>query len=284
MTLIKKISIAALLLLVIGTAGSLLTVKSAMTSSEVDEKKTIEDTFSKIEVKSNNSRIEMIPTEGAVATAELTGKASKGHKISLDAEVKGDTLYVELIDKQRMIFSMDFFTSIQLRVYVPKKEYDSIQLKSNNGRIMAADLDVKELGATTDNGRVELNHINGTNIQARSSNGRIELQQIDAKTVEVDTNNGSLLLDSVYGHIIGSSDNGKITMVNDHINQPMEFDTDNGRIEIETKKKPADVRFEARTSNGKITLFDQSYRKDAVVGDGKNVIKLRSQNGSITVK
>ncbi|RST71855.1 hypothetical protein D4T97_018285 [Siminovitchia acidinfaciens] len=283
MTLIKKISIVALLLLVIGTVGSLLTVKSAMKSIEVEEERTINDQFTNIQVKTNNSRVEIIPTEASVTTVELTGKVSKNHKLTFETDVKGGTLYVDLKDRHRMLFSMDFFTSIQLKVHVPKEQYGSIQIKSNNGRILAEELDVKDLHADTDNGRIELKNIKGSTVKARSSNGRIELRRIDTDSVDAETDNGSIFLNEVYGNITGSSDNGKITMENDHIDQLMEFETDNGRIEIQTKKEPADVTFHGRTSNGKVTIFDQTYSKEFEVGDGKNLIKLKSQNGSITV-
>lgn len=283
MTLIKKISIGALLLLVVGTVGSLLTVKSAMKSIEMEEERTVNDQFASIQVKTNNSRVEIIPTEGSDTTAELTGKVSKSHELAFDAYVKGNTLYVDLIDKHRTLFSMDFFTSIQLKVYVPKKQYDSIQIKSNNGRIMAGEVDVKELDADTDNGRIELRNIKGSAVKARSSNGRIEMKQIDADSVGAETNNGRIVLNGVYGHITASSDNGRIEMKNDHIDQPMELDTDNGRIEIQTNKEPADVTFEGRVSNGKITIFGETYKKDMEAGNGKNLIKLKSQNGSINI-
>lgn len=283
MTLIKKVSIAALVLLVIGTVGSVLTFKSAMKSIEVEEEKTINDQYSNIQVKTNNSRVEIIPTEESITTVELIGKVPKSHKLTFETNVKGDTLYVDLKDKQRTLFSMNFFTSIQLKVHVPSKKYGAVEIKSNNGRIVAEEIDAKELQADTDNGRIELRKIKGSTVKARSSNGRIELTKIDVDSVDVETDNGSLLLNDVYGNIIGSSDNGKIVMENEHIDQPMEFDTDNGRIDIQTKKEPVDVTFLGRTSNGKVMIFDKEYSKDFEVGGGKNQIKLKSQNGRITV-
>ena len=115
----------------------------------------------------------------------------------------------------------------------------------------------------TDNGRIELNQIEASKIHVKSDNGRIDIQQVN-------------------GEIIGKTDNGGITLLTDHLDQSIDLSTDNGRIEIQTLNEPTNATIDADTDNGKIILFGKE-KKQMTFGDGEHTIKLKSDNGRITI-
>ncbi|MFK4996644.1 DUF4097 family beta strand repeat-containing protein [Bacillus sp. N9] len=169
-----------------------------------------------------------------------------------------------------------------MTVYVPEQLYDTIYTKNNNGRIEAEKLNAKEIQMETDNGRIHLTDVKASNVTTKTDNGRTELKNIVADTISVKAANGRVILDNVEGDLVGKTNNGSITMITKQLNHPIELVTDNGKIKIETEKEPENATLNADVANGKVRIYGHSD-KHIVFGNGKNLIQLRTHNGSITV-
>lgn len=89
-------------------------------------------------------------------------------------------------------------------------------------------------------------------------------------------------MDNVEGEIRGSTDNGRILLLTNKINWPIDLSTDNGSIEIKTKSEPTNATINAEVGNGKITIFGEET-KLKTFGKGESLIKLQTDNGRITV-
>ncbi|MBS4179076.1 DUF4097 family beta strand repeat-containing protein [Lederbergia citrea] len=280
---IKQISMVALFLLIVGTVGSILTFKTMTQSKQVSEEKAITEDYTKIDVKTNNAKIEILPSNNSTTTVELSGKVANNLKYSFTADVEGNTLSVKLTDKLGKLFKFDFFTtSLSLKVFVPEKQYDSIQIISNNGRIIGENLHAQDIIAETDNGRIELNNIKGSTVTTEADNGVVHLKNVVASTVAVEVDNGKILLDDIDGELSGRANNGSITLITNHLDRPINFDTDNGKIRIETKNEPTNATIDVGVDNGKVSIFGKSNR-NVIFGNGEHQIKLKTNNGSITV-
>ena len=242
-----------------------IVLKSGLFFSDTARKKVIEDpSFSKIDVSTSNAIIEIIPTKNNKTVVEYSGKDGMGKNYRFDVKEKGGTLVVELKKKGWSFFNFNFSRqALRLTVEVPDKHYSLIQAKSDNGKIRAENLQTDELVLQTDNGRIELNHIEASKIHVKSDNGRIDLQQVN-------------------GEIIGKTDNGGITLLTDHLDQSIDLSTDNGRIEIQTLNEPTNATIDADTDNGKISVFGKE-NKQMTFGNGEHTIKLKSDNGRITI-
>ncbi|MFX3672845.1 MAG: DUF4097 family beta strand repeat-containing protein [Paenisporosarcina sp.] len=244
--------------------GITFTLKTVDVFAKNDNKIVIEDsTYTDIEVLTNNTSIEIVPTESSVATVEYSGDTNKKSTFTLDANVKGETLYVNFKEKRRFFwFGFGSFNST-LTINVPEKQYESIQVESDNGRISVEDVKAEDVVLETEN-------------------GQILLKKIEANSVYVKTDNGKVIFEHVKGKIKGITDNGRIIMTTKKLDQPIELATDNGSIEIKTEFEPTNATIEAKTDNGRITIFGvedtfASYSK------GENLIKLRTDNGRITI-
>lgn len=258
----KTIALLSLLLLVAGGILLIFTVNNVFDNTNT--KQVIEDaSFSNIEVLTNNASVEIVPSKSSDATVEYSG-ASKKAKFTFDVNVKRDTLTIELKEKRRFIFWFGFHhKDLKLTVSLPEEQYDRIEVESDNGRIMAENIQVNTMDLETDN-------------------GQIHLRNTQTETVHVDTDNGKVILEDVTGEINGSSDNGRITMTTKTLDQPIDLETDNGSIEIVTQSEPTNATVETKTDNGKVSIFGAGNNR-AIYGEGKYLIRLQTDNGGITV-
>ncbi|WP_342510156.1 DUF4097 family beta strand repeat-containing protein [Sporosarcina sp. FSL K6-2383] len=260
----NKLFIALVLVLVVAGGISFL-FKQVNAFEKSDSKKVIDDlSFSNITISTDNAAVEIVPTTDSVATVEYTGKTKKNKKFIFEADVKGDTLSIQFKEKRKGFTQFGFSSlDLTLTVQLPKKQYERLQVETDNGRIIADQLQAQDIKLDTDN-------------------GRIELKQVTAKTVDVKTDNGKILLEDIEGKIKAKTDNGQVTLITNSLDQSIDLETDNGRIEIQTETEPTNAIIDAKTDNGQVELFGQE-NKHVTFGKGENLIKLRTDNGRITV-
>jgi DUF4097 and DUF4098 domain-containing protein YvlB len=280
--MIKKISIIALALLLIGFIGSLFTFKSIFAAKEPTEKiVTIQKGFDAIEIDSDGARVEVQPANITEARVELTGAFSND---KLDAAVEKSTLKIEVGNKRKKLFSFDFTAALlTLKVLVPEKEYEALQIESSNGRVQLTGITAKDILTRTDNGNISMQDVKTSTITAGAGNGRIELNGVSADKVSIWAANGQVRLDDVTGIVNAETNNGSIALHTDTLDRDIDFATDNGKITIETAKKPTNAVLDIKTVNGRIEVFG-SRDWETVIGAGENVVKLTAKNGRITVK
>lgn len=264
MTVVKKLVIVASLLFVVGVIGSIVTFNLMDDPVRVAEEKVIDtNNISAIDIHANNETVKIIPSKDQATKVELTGKATKNFKDKLSVDVEGNTLSVQT-ENQRKLFNFDFFTtSLTVTVYLPEKLYESLQVDIDNGHFQAEQLTIKDIDATT-------------------NNGRIKMSNIDSEIIKVESDNGEINLEDVDGEIVGETNNGSISLVTTNLDRPIELESDNGSIQVKSDKEPTNATFLVDTDNGTVTIFDK-YNGNAVIGDGDNLIKLSTDNGEITV-
>ncbi|WP_188455139.1 DUF4097 family beta strand repeat-containing protein [Virgibacillus oceani] len=260
----KKLFTIALMLILVGLIGSIITFNSINNPVTVDEKKIINNNdIANVEIDADNEQVEIISTKDSTTKVELIGKSSSDKENYLSADVKGNTLAIEVND-HNMFHFFDFIgTSLTLKVYLPEKMYETLQVDIDNGSAHAEQLNIKE-------------------IHAETNNGHIELEDIMAHYVNVASDNGKLSLRNVEGEIEGETDNGEISLVTKNLDRPIELECDNGRITIQTDREPTNATFNVHVDNGDINIFDK-YSGNAVFGNGEYVIKLETNNGEISV-
>lgn len=278
---IKRISLIAIALLVVGVVGSVITFKTAYQSDWITkEKVTPSEGIDNLDILTNNTKIEVLPTNDTDITAELS---TKNKKHELLTKVEDSTFLIQVKDKQKSFISLDLFSfGTTLKVYVPKKVYDSLQVESDNGRITLEQIQANDVYVKADNGRIEIEDIEGATVTGKASNGLISMRNIRSTAINVNTSNGKIVLDHVEGEIFGATNNGAIELVGKDLDRPIELETDNGKINIQTEQEPTNVTFDVRVDNGKVRIFGES-NWDTIIGNGENIIKLKTNNGGITI-
>ncbi|WP_391122803.1 DUF4097 family beta strand repeat-containing protein [Psychrobacillus sp. L3] len=262
---IKKIAIISLFILLAGVAVSIiLNVKDALVNKS-DEIIVEDNSFTNIHILSDNALVEIIPTKNEATKAKFSGKMKKKSNYNFHADVKGDTLVVELKEK-RWSFIQFGLTShdIKLKVYVPEQNYSKLKTEIDNGRIVAENMNVKNMELETDNGSIELKNIN-------------------SESVFTKTDNGQILMDNVEGKLKAETDNGRIVLITNNLERSIDFKADNGLLQIQTDKEPSNATIQAKVDVGSVHIFGKTKTR-TIFGDGVNLINLEIDNGKIIVK
>ncbi|MCI2253396.1 DUF4097 domain-containing protein [Domibacillus sp. PGB-M46] len=259
--MIKKLSVAGLILLLVGGAGSALTFSQA----EVAEKRTISVLpIRAVELETDNAEVEVLPTKETAVRVELAGKRKPNDNVTFQAEAKGDTLVVKVNEKQNKLFTADFVVAdLTLHVYLPEKTYDSIDIANHNGQ-------------------VELGQLNVRKVNVQLNNGKVNVKNTASNEVKVKADNGEVLLEHVDGTINGKVANGRIRVLTKDLDRPMRLESYNGSITVQTGQEPTNTTFDVHKDNGEINILNK-YSGNTRFGDGENIIKLKTNNGKITV-
>ncbi|MGP7816692.1 DUF4097 family beta strand repeat-containing protein [Niallia sp. 01092] len=261
----KKLSLFAACLLIVGLVGAASTFKQQKAKQTVAETKVIERTdFNEIYIDSDDAKVEVIPTQDMKATVELNGIKQESSKLNFTANIEGKRLNIKLRHSQPQLVMFNFFyKTLEMKVYLPTKQYDKLNITNLNGRVDVEDVSV-------------------TKADIHTSNGRIELKKIAASDVEATTNNGRILLNDVTGTVNGETSNGRIELLTDHLDRDVNLRSYNGSITIESEKEPKNATFDIDTNNGSVDVFGKND-DHTVVGKGEYLIKLKTSNGSIEV-
>jgi DUF4097 and DUF4098 domain-containing protein YvlB len=261
---LKKKLIFFIALLFAVTGGITYLFNTLNVNAENDSKSVKEDSsFTNIEVTSNNADVVIVPTKNSYATVKYINDNKKA-KYIFDVDVDEDTLTVLLEQKKRFFFSFGFhWGDLELEISLPERQYKNLQVMSDNGRINMQDIQSDEVLLETDN-------------------GSIQVSNVKAKTIHVGTDNGKIILDQIQGEIKGNTDNGYISLTTTNREWPIDLSTNNGRIEIEMESEPTNATIDAKTENGKVSIFGEETNLQTY-GKGKHLIKLRTDNGRITV-
>ncbi|WP_150285256.1 DUF4097 family beta strand repeat-containing protein [Rummeliibacillus sp. TYF-LIM-RU47] len=258
----KKLSILALLLLLIGGVGSYFTLSQYSQEEITSEKKVSSDLLEEIQISADNASVEVLPTSDTETKVQLVTKGVDVSKLDFTAKVEGKKLIIRLKDKRTFYIGFNIQSS-HLYVYVPQKLYHSIMIDNDNGKVKMSELNVKNLNVQTDNGRIELNKIESENVDVRSANGKLNLNEVE-------------------GNIKGSANNGKIVLATKDLDRNIQLESDNGKISIKTEKEPTNTTFKVSSDNGSINILDK-YKGNTVIGKGDNLVDLKSNNGKIEV-
>jgi DUF4097 and DUF4098 domain-containing protein YvlB len=258
-----------------------------------------DDRFMNVDINVQHGALFISPSDSSVTTAELIGS---NEKLKLTAEVIGDTLFIRLKSLRHWLLMFNFnMKAVTLNVFIPKKLYQSIAMKTDNGRISAEKLlckkisvntdngkiQLKEIAATTltaetDNGRIEIGKLQVDHLRTKTDNGRIEMRHVDADSIVAESDNGRIELEHVTGSIVGSTDNGRITLLTDSLDRNIDLQTDNGSIVIQSSSKPTSVSIHTKTGHGKIDVFGERNSR-TVIGAVEHSIRIKSDTGRITV-
>ncbi|MFB8420430.1 DUF4097 family beta strand repeat-containing protein [Priestia aryabhattai] len=281
----KKLSVLAGILILVGVIGGLLTYR-AIDPEPISKEKTINSNqVSKVNIDTDNTRVHVYPIKGDNIKVTLKGETSPNIKRDFTTDVKNSTLFISYNEQQRSWVNFDIVSVLKplsINVYLPEKQYSSLVISSNNGYVSVKKLRAADVSVRANNGRVELGDIDSESLNTNVHNGLTSIKNAAAKTVQAKGNNGKITLSNVEGSLEGETHNGSIALETEELDRDIDFKTHNGKITITTEKQPSDVQFNVSVDNGKVDILNK-YDRNAVIGNGKNIIKLATHNGNISV-
>lgn len=261
--MLRSKTLNTVILIVIFAAVLGIYYQFSFSGDQHNDQTSFNHSYRHIDIRTDNASVELVSTKQDRTTVSYTGKVPRTTKLNFVAHVKGDTLVVELTKKRRFLSLFSPFSQLHLTVNVPEDIYGSIRIKDKNGKIIMSDIEAQDIDLDTNNGKVEVARTDATSLNVKSNNGRIILEQVE-------------------GDITARTNNGSIALSTKDLDHRIDLRSNNGKIIINTLNEPNNATIQARTNNGKISVFGH-HNQSTTFGGGEHMITLRTNNGSITV-
>lgn len=266
----------------------------ALSRTESEQRAFALESGESLRIEGQNGKITFETWEGDEVVIEVTKEARailKGLADWLNERVRIDWSHddngVQAVSRGTRGF-IGGHVSVDFHILVPDGWSGTVSLRTSNGSITAVDLH-GDVELRTSNGAITVREHSGT-LRIHTSNGRIELSELDSV-------------------LVAETSNDKITLTDSILRGSGNIRTSNGAIDL-TAELAGDARYEARTSNGRVTLglvdpdvalelstsngsinlntevtttqFDRT-RLVGRIGSGTAHLEVRTSNGSISV-
>ncbi|MCC3357160.1 DUF4097 family beta strand repeat-containing protein [Bacillus sp. REN16] len=301
--MIKKLTLLALLLFLIGVIGSVVTYGSMNKEVKINDKKPIEnENITSIQIDVDSTDIEFISVPRMdEARVELVGTGVENTIHDFSVKEEGETLFVSLQSENKKWFSFNFYIpALKLKIFAPEKMYNSVKIKSFSSDVLVQKLQSKTIDLETDSGDVKVENITSEKMTLKTFSGDVHMEHVQGaietvtdsgdlyvldapvKSFGAVTFSGDIKLEKINGEISTKTDSGDVFISTSEISQSIHGKTFSGDIKIESEKEPEDISFEVSTFSGDVNLFDK-YKNNAEIGNGTILIQLETDSGDITV-
>lgn len=181
-------------------------------------------------------------------------------------ELQNGTLRVYLSERGTITH-----TSLEFRVWLPAKLYESVSVSTISGDIKAHNFRVDTAQFTTTSGDIEGHALSGSRLTARSSSGDIELGHADANlhlhtssgdievqgsngfNIEANSASGDVEVSGQFSNLSLKSTSGDVELSLEQITGPVEIQTVSGDTEI-TLRQPSDFELNFSSISGELDI------------------------------
>ncbi|TGB01237.1 DUF4097 family beta strand repeat-containing protein [Halobacillus salinus] len=294
----KMTLIIAVLLITIGIIGFITTQSTNVLSfntTTLDEKKTLPaEGIKHIDVTTSYADIEVAATSSEDIQVALNGKVSN-KKDTLHVERKGDQLFIEFPEEQNGVsFSLGGQNHAQLKVLLPERGYDAMNLDSSSGDIEVQGMSLFKLTTNSSSGDQALmnNEVEET-IQLASSSGSIRTKKLRAHHISVDTSSGDVIN---HGTIAEKSEantsSGSVKWLEHEEDTDITVQTSSGDTEISLRDEPLSTSLLYTSSSGEASIKHAGFsftevsddRINGTIGDGEAKIRVDSSSGDFRLQ
>ena len=276
--------IVSVFCIVLGTAmaaGAYLSLKNDASGQLaalkfVETTHTIEEPFTKLNFRTVNSSIEILPSPDGVCRVVCDDNEKLYHNISVTESVQGVQLNISQQDDWKwyeMLYGLYQTEDIKIQVYLPESEYELLHADSTDGDItvapdfrfqtvnthassgnaMLTGLKADYLTAGTVSGDLVLRNIEAaSDVYAQNSSGFIQAEYVTAPNITVSSSSGGTVLDSISSDFLHTSSvSGEIRVLNGSFRDYSYFETGSGYITITDSQCGENVIL---TVSGNVTL------------------------------
>ena len=137
----------------------------------------IDDEFDSISLKTNTADISFLPSDSGECKAVCYEEANRKHSV----EVKDGTLNINLTDERKWYEYIGInIGAPEITVYLPKKEYTSLQIKESTGDIqITEDFKFERVDVSTSTGDIKVKNISANNLNLSVSTGKVTVSDVN---------------------------------------------------------------------------------------------------------
>ncbi|MCC6164017.1 MAG: DUF4097 family beta strand repeat protein [Acidobacteria bacterium] len=252
-----------------------------------------------VDLSTFDGAIEVRSWSKAEVLVEIESRASSRDLLdTIDIDSRGDksgaVVHVTLKDTDGWRFSKHAVSrSARLIATVPAES----RLRVNSGDGSVRVVRVRgTIEARTDDGRIVMREVGG-DVVAHTGDGSVQVEDVDGRC-RVSTRDGSVLVAGrLQGGIEARSGDGSVTIraaSGTIVDEDWHIETGDGGVVL-TLPDPVDARLDLETGDGRIALAgfpelsvardgERRRRLQAVLGDGQATLRVRTSDGTISLK
>ncbi|RCW47637.1 putative adhesin [Paenibacillus prosopidis] len=220
----------------------------------------------------------------------IEGNASKKYldRFDLEAEAKGDTVYIKGFYKDMLVVGFNF-VHVDLIVELPDRLWDSVELKSSSANIEVEQLEATTAVVETGSGNINIEELSTGTATIQSKSGSVKAENYKSEQVTVHSNSGNITLDDGTGRVDGETRSGNIRMETDELLQDVTLRSGSGNVRIDVTKEPESAAIHLRTNSGNLDVDwdqfvadrDNEEELSGKIGSGQIKIDLESSTGDL---
>jgi DUF4097 and DUF4098 domain-containing protein YvlB len=295
----KKISIILVAAGVVLTASTLLILEMTSTdwwgavqnvnhrNLEAHTMTVAPDDFAKINIKSSNDHIKIVPTDDSQVKIDYYSSDD----VKFFIEVAGKELRIEQQSKLRLSFGgfISFWPSWlgaqTLTVHVPSDKIFEYSLKTSNGQVDVSNLSADQVVAINSNGDVSLSNLKiKRNAAVDTSNAKIILNSVTADELKLSTSNAKIdIKNTEVARVVAETSNANIEL--DKLKaDDIDLDTSNASVKGSLIGRAEDYRKDMRTNFFADLIIDGvKYDEELTTNRGDKKLKVDTSNGDINL-
>lgn len=256
----------ALVLIVIGTIGSLVTARDYFNYEQVSGGEKIKaDSLEKIHVQTKVSQLEIRPSQDEYIHVNWSRKASLMKEAKLHTIIKDRSF--KIYEKEENTFQFLNFSfpwqESKLEILVPENEIINLFVSNSVGEVFLDSLSVEHIKIETDL-------------------ANILLHNLKTKEMDLSTSVGKIAISNSSGRILAKSDVGDIQISSLKIKNDISVETEIGNIKVETKEDDLEASIYSSSELGDIKIFNRKT-EDYILDRAKYIIRLKTDIGNIKV-
>ncbi|MFJ8529340.1 DUF4097 domain-containing protein [Bacillus sp. NPDC094106] len=296
----KKIVVAALVLLVIGGAGvwGMKVFGMAFNKTEIHKKETLAgEKVDEIEIKTSAVDVEIVTVDSKDVEVLLDGEISKElvDKYKFEVKEEKNRLNVKFSKNQNSVgWGVGTTADVNLQVKVPKKLYKNVKVTTSSGDFVAKDMETKTAEINTSSGDVSLlqSKVN-EKLTAKTSSGAIETDKSEIEVAKLGTSSGEIKVDGLHSkELVATTSSGDIEYNDKSLQGEIECSTSSGDIRMTFAALPESLRVDFEGGSGKADLkvpgllYEEKSKNKliGVKGSGENKVKVKTSSGDFKLR
>lgn len=219
----------------------------------------ISEAFDSISIDVKGSDVKLIPSTDGQCRVVCFENNNYKHSVN----VENDTLVVTSIHK-KVFFG---YKNTVVTVYLPEKEYNSVDVVTTSGDIDVKNLSAKNINCNVDTGDLELENVVCATLSSTGDTGDVDLENVvtaNNLTIKRDTGEIEISLLSCGGDAIVEVDTGDISI--DLITcKNLSIKSDTGEVEVDNAK--IDNKFTSVIDTGDLNFTKMDVNEAEITSD-----------------
>ncbi|MCU9593219.1 DUF4097 family beta strand repeat-containing protein [Caldibacillus thermolactis] len=167
--------------------------------------------FQKVQIDIPNGSVHLEAWDHTDVRVECDAKIFRTDQVDEGKERFMKDVDFTIVDETLTFVSFDKINKVEVKVYVPQKDFDKVYVKLFNGSITTRNLSARKISLQSTNGQIRLSNASGEKAKLETTNGAITLSEIAFDKVDVETVNGKVNVDGKFKKAEAETIGGSIT-------------------------------------------------------------------------